>query len=87
MHCQTAIAVGTSYDALVELFDCVSNFIGRLRIYSEIPPEPTMSGILIKIMVEVLSALALATKQIKQGRFSKQPIDWSHLHRLSLNLP
>jgi len=66
MHCQTAIAVGTSYDALVELFDCVSNFIGRLRIYSEIPPEPTMSGILIKIMVEVLSALALATKQILQ---------------------
>jgi len=30
-----------------------------------------MSGIITKIMVEVLSVLALATKQIKQGRLSK----------------
>jgi hypothetical protein len=30
-----------------------------------------MSGILITIMVEVLSVLSLATKQVKQGRFSK----------------
>jgi len=30
-----------------------------------------MSGIIIKIMVEVLSVLSLATKQIKQGRLSK----------------
>ncbi len=30
-----------------------------------------MSDIVTKIMVEVLSVLALATKQIKQGRFSK----------------
>jgi hypothetical protein len=32
-----------------------------------------MSGIIIKIMAEVLSVLSLATKQIKQGRFSKSP--------------
>ena len=30
-----------------------------------------MSDILVNIMVEVLSVLALATKQINQGRFSK----------------
>ena len=67
---QTAIAVGTSYDPLAELFECVANFIGRLRIYSEIPFEPTMSGLIIRIMVEILSVLALATKQIRQGRLS-----------------
>jgi hypothetical protein len=33
-----------------------------------------MSGILIRIMAEVFSVLALATKQIKQGRFSKPPM-------------
>jgi hypothetical protein len=71
---QTAIAVGTSYDALTELFECVANFFGRLRIYSEIPFEPTMSGLIIKIMVEVLSVLALATKQIRLGRLSTLPI-------------
>ena len=30
-----------------------------------------MTDIIVKIMVELLSVLALATKQIKQGRFSK----------------
>jgi hypothetical protein len=30
-----------------------------------------MTDIIVKIMIELLSVLALATKQIKQGRFSK----------------
>jgi hypothetical protein len=30
-----------------------------------------MMDIVVKIMAQVLSVLALATKQIKQGRFSK----------------
>ena len=67
---QTAIAVGTSYDALADLFECVANFFGRFRIYSEIPLEPAMSGLIVRIMVEVLSVLALATKQIRLGRLS-----------------
>ena len=35
------------------------------------PLSGEMMDILVKIMVEVLSVLSLATKQIKQGRFSK----------------
>jgi len=35
------------------------------------PLTDGMMDILVKIMVEVLSVLAIATKQIKQGRFSK----------------
>jgi len=35
------------------------------------PLTDAMVDILVRIMVEVLSVLALATKQIKQGRFSK----------------
>ena len=42
-----------------------------------IPPTTTMSDIIVKIMVEVLSVLALATKQIKQGRFSKYAITYT----------
>jgi hypothetical protein len=30
-----------------------------------------MTDIIVKILIEVLSVLALATKQIKQGRFSR----------------
>ena len=68
---QAAIGVSASYDALVDLFECVANFFNRLRIYSEIPFSPSMSNIITKIMVEVLSVLSLATKQIKQGRLSE----------------
>jgi hypothetical protein len=67
-----AIGVSTSYDALLDLFECVANFLSRLHIYTErIPLSPTMSDIVVKIMIEVLAVLALATKQIKQGRLKK----------------
>ena len=36
-----------------------------------IPPIPMMADIIVQIMVELLSVLALATKQVKQGRFSE----------------
>jgi hypothetical protein len=68
---QTAIGVSASYDALLDLFECVGNFLNRLRIYTEIPLSPSMSEIVLKIMAEVLSVFSLATKQIKQGRLSK----------------
>jgi hypothetical protein len=68
---QAAIGVTASYDALVDLFECVGNFLNRLRIYTEIPFNTTITDIIMKILVQVLSVLALATKQIKQGRFSK----------------
>jgi hypothetical protein len=75
--CQAASGVTSSYDALLELFDCLGNFLKRLEIYITIPPTTMMLDIIVKIMVEVLSVLALATKQIKQGRFSKCAITYS----------
>ena len=36
-----------------------------------------MTDIVIRIMVELLSVLALATKQINQGRFSKRAITYT----------
>ena len=69
--CQAASGVTSSYDALLDLFDCLGNFLKRLEIYTTIPPTQIMIDIIVKIIVELLSVLALATKQIKQGRFSK----------------
>jgi hypothetical protein len=68
---QSASGVSTSYDALLELFERVGNFLKRLHIYTEIPFTPAMTYIIVQIMVEVLSVLALATKEIKRGRFSE----------------
>ena len=63
--------ISASYDALVDLFASFENFLSRLSIYTGIPPTPALTNVLLKIMVEFLSTLALATKQVKQGRFSE----------------
>ena len=68
---QAASGVGSSYDALVDLFDCVGSFLKRLRIYTDLPLTSSMMEISVKIVVELLSVFALATKQIKLGRFSE----------------
>ena len=79
---QAASGVSSSYDALVSLFECLGNFLKRIRIYSDLL-TPSTTEISVKIMVELLSVLALATKQIKQGRFSKW-ICVFHILRLSV---
>ena len=66
---KAAKGVSTSYDALVELFECFEHYLGRLKVLTEIPSA--VGEIMIKIMVELLEVLALATQQIKQGRFSE----------------
>ncbi|KAI0295319.1 hypothetical protein B0F90DRAFT_1670156 [Multifurca ochricompacta] len=66
-----ASGVSASYDALMDLFECVGNFLKRLHVYIEMTVTPLMSDIIVKIIVQVLSVLSLATKQIKQGRFKK----------------
>ena len=72
---QAAVGVGESYDALNNLFERVASFLARFRVYTEkIPPSHTMSNAMVKVMTEVLDVLALATKHINQGRFSKWPI-------------
>ena len=68
---QVAKYVRASYDALVDIFECIENFLRRLKIYTDIP----MTEMVVKIMVELLSVLALATKQISQGRFSMSVVD------------
>ena len=71
---QAASGVSSSYEALLDLFECLGSFLKRLDIYTNIPPTPIMTDLIIKIMLELLSVLALATKQIRQGRFSKHVI-------------
>jgi hypothetical protein len=62
--------VSANYDALIDLFASFENFLGRLSIYTGVPPTPALTNILVKILVELISTLALATKQVKQGRLS-----------------
>ena len=63
--------VSANYDALVDLLESIEQFLNRLDIYIKFPPTVTttaMGVIIVKIMVELLSTIALVTKQIKQNR-------------------
>ena len=62
--------MSASYDALLELFDCIGSFLKRLEIYTKISLTPLMTEIIVKILFELLSILAQAKKQIKHGRLS-----------------
>jgi hypothetical protein len=76
---QAASGVTSSYDALLGLFERLGNFLKRLEVYTTIPPTQMMMDLIIKIMVELLLVLALATKQIKQGRFSECAVRYTLL--------
>jgi hypothetical protein len=68
---QAAKDVKASHYVLVDLFERVQFFLKRLRVHTRIMPSKDMVDILVKIMVEVLSILAIATKEVQQSRTSK----------------
>jgi hypothetical protein len=67
---QTAKDVRTSQDLLMDIFERIQMFFQRLEIYTDVPPTTEMMDTTILILVEVLSILGVATKEIKQGRMS-----------------
>jgi hypothetical protein len=67
---QAANGVISSCDALVDLLESTEHLLSRLDVYMRVPPTPAMDEIVLKIMVELLSTLALATRELKQGRSS-----------------
>ena len=68
---QAAKNVRASHDSLIDIFERIENFIRRLEMYTEVPPTTEMMDIIMKVMVEVLCILAIATKEIKQTRASE----------------
>jgi hypothetical protein len=63
--------VRASRDTLVYMLERIETYFQRLQTYTEVLLTPEMIDLLGKIMVEVLSILAMATKRLKQGRISE----------------
>jgi hypothetical protein len=68
---QAAKDVSAIQGKLIDIFNRIERFFGRLEIYTGITPTTAMRGIIIEIMVEVLTILAIATKEVKRGRLSE----------------
>ena len=74
--------MNASYDALADLLESVEHFVMRLDIYTRIPHTPTLDEMVVKIIVELLSTLALVTQELKQGRTSKS----THIEELPYSI-
>ena len=75
-HCNTytsqaAKDVRANQLTLVDIFERIESFFRRLEVYTEVTPTTEMMDTIIKIMVEVLSIVGIAMKEIKQGWLSE----------------
>jgi hypothetical protein len=59
--------VDASQDVLIDILMRIESFFKRLESYTEVRPMSAMTDVIVKILIEMLSILAIATKQIKQG--------------------
>ena len=59
-----------SYEALINLFERTQYFLQRLNHYTATSLTPEMMELLAKILAQVLSVLALSTKEMKERRIS-----------------
>ena len=68
---QSAKGIISNCDALVDLLESIEHFLNRLSIYTRISPAPAIDEIVVKILVEFISTLALVTEELKQRRSSE----------------
>ena len=59
-----------SYEMLINLFERTQLFLQRLNHYIATSLTPDMTELLAKILAQVLSVLALSTKEMKERRIS-----------------
>ncbi|KAI0275721.1 hypothetical protein BGY98DRAFT_935590 [Russula aff. rugulosa BPL654] len=64
--------VNASQDMLVDLFERIESFFKRLECHTRLKPSEAMTDMMVKIMVEVLSVLAIVTVEIKERRRSQE---------------
>ncbi|KAJ7691803.1 hypothetical protein B0H17DRAFT_1200919 [Mycena rosella] len=77
---QATQGVSERYDALVELFEKLESFLGRLGIRLEPPSSlgPVSKTIAVKILAHLLHVFALSTKLIKKKRIKDQRFSTAH---------
>ena len=68
---QAAKDVQNSHGTFLDILGRIDSFFRRLEIYTQVRPTTEMMDQVVQIMVEVLTILGIATKEMKQSRISK----------------
>jgi hypothetical protein len=71
---QAAKGANFNHSTLVNLLESTEHFLKRVEIYKKITPTPATDESMFKILVDLLSTLALATKEFKLGRSSESVV-------------
>ena len=56
---------------MIDLFERVESFFKRLEVYNQISLTTKMAEVLVKIVIELLSILSIATKEVRRRRASE----------------
>ena len=62
--------MNASREMLIDLFERIGRFFKRLQSYTERAASEGMTDMMVEVMVEVLSVLAIVTVEIKQSQRS-----------------
>ena len=60
----------TGLSTIIDIFERMEFFFSRLEAYIEIQPTAEMRDVIIKIIVEVFSILAIVTKEMNRNHMS-----------------
>jgi hypothetical protein len=58
----------SSCRVLADLLESIERFVDRLKAYTEISPTPSITKIMVGLIVELISTLALVTRKLNQRR-------------------
>jgi hypothetical protein len=61
----------SNYNAVIDLLESIEQSLNRLNMYMTSSQTAAASEVIEKVMLELLSILALMTKRMKQKQFSK----------------
>ena len=67
---QAAKGLKPDHDEIVDLLESIEHLLKPLDVYTQSPPTPAIDEMVVKIMAELLSTIALTTKELQQGRSS-----------------
>ena len=56
---------------VIDLFEHIESFFKRFEVYKEISLNTKMAEVLVKIVIELLSILSIATKEVGRRRASE----------------
>ena len=58
----------------MDLFEHIESFFKRLGVYNQISLTTEMAEVLVKIVIELLSILSIATREVKRPLASEFPV-------------